>query len=113
MTGDEMERAIEFLLKSQANFEARQATFDTRFEAERAETNRQIRDLATAQERTQEQLERTQEQLDQLSNQVAHLSSVVSELADGQRRSRDDIDVLVKLVGGLIERGNGKGAKDA
>jgi hypothetical protein len=106
MTGDEMERAIEFLLKSQANFyvkqaelQARQADSDARFEVNRAETNQQIRDLAAAQQRTQEQLN--------------HLSEVVGVLVEGQQRSRDGIDVLVKLVGGLIERGNGKGAKDA
>jgi hypothetical protein len=101
MTSDEFERAIEFLLKSQAdfearqaNFEARQANFETRFEAERAETNQQIRDLAAAQQVTQAQLN--------------HLSEVVAGLAEGQRRNTDDIEVLVKLVGGLIEgRGNG------
>jgi hypothetical protein len=38
MTNEEMERAIEFLLKSQAGFEARQASF----EAQLAQTNQQV-----------------------------------------------------------------------
>ena len=82
MTGDEMERAIEFILKSQANYEtrqaasqagfeawqaeyqawrreyrARQAEIDERFAAERAETDRQIRELAIAQQGTQRHLD--------------------------------------------------------
>jgi hypothetical protein len=42
MTNEEMERGIEFLLKSQANFEARQASF----EAQLAQTSQQIEVLA-------------------------------------------------------------------
>jgi DICT domain-containing protein len=42
MTNEEMERGIEFLLKSQANFEARQASF----EAQLAQTSRQIEVMA-------------------------------------------------------------------
>ncbi|MBA3766889.1 MAG: hypothetical protein H0W99_07855 [Acidobacteria bacterium] len=49
MTGEEMERAIGFLLKSQANFEARQAAFEERqtaFEAQQKHTDAQIQALA-------------------------------------------------------------------
>ena len=45
MTGEEMERAIEFLLQSQANFEVRSTAFDARLEriqGQLEETNRQI-----------------------------------------------------------------------
>ena len=45
MTGEEMERAIEFLLQSQANSEARQAAFDARLDRlteQVAETGRQL-----------------------------------------------------------------------
>lgn len=45
MTGEEMERAIEFLLKSQANFEERQVAFEERqvaFEAQQRRTDEQI-----------------------------------------------------------------------
>ena len=100
MTGEEMERAIEFLLKSQARSE-------TRFETEREQTNRQIRDLATAQQRTQQQLDQLSDAVSAQSQQISHLGGIVSELADGQQRGREDIDALVNIVGGLIEGRDG------
>jgi predicted nucleic acid-binding Zn-ribbon protein len=121
MTGDEMERAIEFILKNQADYESRQAEYlarqaeyqaeyrarqaevDAKLAADRAETDRRIRELAAHQDRTQENLDR-------LSDQVGHLRGVVSVLAEGQRRGRDDIDALVKLVGGLVDGRNGGAA---
>ncbi len=42
MTGEEMERAIEFLLRGQANFEARQASL----EAQQVRTNQQLEIMA-------------------------------------------------------------------
>lgn len=42
MTNDEMERGMEFLLKSQANFEARQSGF----EAQLARTSQQVETMA-------------------------------------------------------------------
>lgn len=108
MTGDELERAIEFLLKSQADFDARQvaadarraaadarqAAADAKFEAAREQTNQQIRELTVSQQGTQRQLD--------------HLTSVVASITDATRRNAEDIDVLVKLVGGLVEGRNGK-----
>lgn len=90
MTSEEMERAIEFLLKNQADFEARM----TRLEAVQAGTSEQIRELATAQQGTQQQLD--------------HLSTVVASIAEVTQRNSADIDALIKLVGGVIERQNGK-----
>jgi 4-aminobutyrate aminotransferase-like enzyme len=52
MTGEEMERGIEFLLKSQANFEARQASYETRqasYEAQLLQTSQQVETLAKTQ----------------------------------------------------------------
>ena len=103
MTGEEMERAVEFLLRSQANSEARIA----RLEGAQEETNRQIQqnnqqiqqinqqigDLVSAQERTRQHLE--------------HLGNIVAELVEGHRSNKSDIDALVKLVGGLYEQRNG------
>ena len=97
MTGEELERAIEFLLKNQANFDARM----DRLEAAQAETNQQIRDLTAAQQGTQQQVSTTQRQLD-------HLSKVVATIAETTQRNSEDIDALVKLVGGLVEGRNGK-----
>lgn len=44
MTNEEMERGIEFILKSQAGFEARQASLETQL----AQTSQQIEIMATA-----------------------------------------------------------------
>jgi len=101
MTNEEMERAMGFLLKNQAAFEARQSAVDARFEAEREQTNQQIRELVAAQQGTQRQLDATQRQLD-------HLSVVVASIAEVTQRNSADIDALIKLVGGVIEGRNGK-----
>lgn len=53
MTGDEMERAIEFLLKHQANFESRQATLETQLE----KTSHQVEDTNKRLEDTNKRLE--------------------------------------------------------
>jgi septal ring factor EnvC (AmiA/AmiB activator) len=80
MTGEEMERAIEFLLQSQANLEAQQRRTDGQI----AETGRQLQAyaqiqsefirattesitrLAEAQERTDARLAKTDERLNKL-----------------------------------------------
>ena len=52
MTNEEMERGIEFLLKSQASFEARQSTYEARqaaFEAQLLQTSQQVETLAKTQ----------------------------------------------------------------
>ena len=116
MTGEEMERAIEFLLKNQADFEARLAASDARFEVEREQTNQQIRELAVGQQQTRESLNELSQIVAQNSQdiarntqQIGHLSEVMLSVVEGQRSHKDDIDALIKLVGGLIEgRGNGK-----
>ena len=129
MTSDEMERAIEFLLKNQAAFEAR-------FEAESEQTNQQIRDLTTGLQQTKEfldelgqivaqnsqdiarnseniarnteNIERNSQQIERNAQQLKHLSNIVANMAEGQNRRDEEIDALFKLVGGLIERKNGK-----
>ena len=88
MTGEEMERAIEFLLQSQANFEARMAVFEEqqrRTDAQVAETGRQLaayaetqsefigivtesmKNLAEAQARTERTVGETNARLDRLA----------------------------------------------
>ena len=108
MTGDELERAIEFLLKNQAAFDARQAAFDAKFEAERAQTNQQIRDLSARDRQTREYLDELSQVVAQNSQQINHINKVLLNVAEGQQRNNEEIDALVKLVGGLIERKNGK-----
>ena len=108
MTGEEMERAIEFLLKNQADFnermtrlEAAQAEMREQIRESAAETREQIRALAAAQEGTQQQISVTQRQLD-------HLTVVVGSIAEATQRNSSDIDALIKLVGGLVEGRDGK-----
>ena len=89
MTGEEMERAIEFLLQSQANSEARIGRIEAAIDR-----------LEGTQERTQSQLDRTQAQLD-------HLTKVVASIADQTQRNSEDINVLVRIVDRLVEGRNG------
>lgn len=126
MTNDELERAFEVLLKNQAAFEARQAAFEENFAAGRAAfresqeafrewyaafraeqdvTTRQIRELGA---RTDQRIHALSERQDRTRLQLDHLSNVVASIAEVTRRNSEEIDVLVKLVGGIIERGNGK-----
>ena len=67
MTGDDMQRAIEFLLKNQANFE-------TRFE----ETNRQWKT------RFEESNRRFEMQTEETNRQISHTNQAVEALADTQ-----------------------------
>ncbi|HEX8456909.1 MAG TPA: hypothetical protein VF656_06415 [Pyrinomonadaceae bacterium] len=111
-----MERAIEFLFKNQAAYEARQAALDARFEAEREQTNQQIRALAEGQQQTKEFLDQLSEivgqnsrDIAQSAHQIGHLGNVLASIAEMQNRHEGEIDALIKLVGGLIEgRRNGK-----
>jgi hypothetical protein len=60
ITGEELERAIEFILKNHAAFEARQAAFESwhaAFKAEQEKTTQQIRELAASDQQTREFLD--------------------------------------------------------
>ena len=109
MTSEEMERAIEFLLKNQADFDARMQRIEERFVEEREQTNQQIRELAVGQRQVQENLNALTGIVTQNSQQISHLSVVMASIAESQNRHDEEIDALIKLVGGLIEgRRNGK-----
>jgi septal ring factor EnvC (AmiA/AmiB activator) len=90
MTGEEMERAIEFILQSQASSEARLDRIEAAIDR-----------LEGTQERSQSQIDQTQLQLD-------HLTKVVASIADQTQRNSDDINVLAKIVDRLVEGRNGK-----
>ena len=75
MTGEELERAIEFLLQSQANSEARIG----RLEAAQEETNRQIAE-------TSRQLAETNQRLDSFADTQAALMQVATETFAAQNR---------------------------
>ena len=103
MTSDEMQRAIEFLLKNQASFEV-----------QLEKTNRQI-------ERTEQQLELTNQRISLLAEtqtefiqaMTGHVESqreinadlrrTMRELAQAQKKTQRDISDLTKTVDGLVK----------
>ena len=94
MTGEELERAIEFLLQSQANSEARIA----RLEAAQEDTNRQIaetgRQLAETGRQIAEngrQLADTNQLLDSFADTQAALMRVAAETFAAQNRINEDV----------------------
>ena len=72
MTGEEMERAIEFLINNQARFDARLA-----------ETNQQIAE-------TNRQLAQTNQQLDAFAESQAQLIQVVTHTFEAQNRINEE-----------------------
>ncbi len=89
MTNEEMERAIEFLLKNQADFDARM----TRLEAIQAETTQQIRESSAE---TTQQIRELSVRQDRTQVQLNHLSTVVASIAKVTQRNSVDIDALIK-----------------
>jgi polyhydroxyalkanoate synthesis regulator phasin len=87
MTGEEMERAIEFLLKSQAGFESRQATF----EAQLLQTSRQIEVMATTHA---EFAQFTRSNLEALNEHTRSLRETVRALTINQARTDDRVSDL-------------------
>lgn len=71
MTGDEIERAIEFLIESQARHDARMADIDQR-----------LGQVGEQTARTSEQTARTSEHLAQLSEHLAQLGERLAQLSE-------------------------------
>ena len=92
MTGEEMERAIDFLLKSQANLEQRIEQVNVNLSARIEETNALVGHLAETQNQFIETVTRTFE-----------------EQAEFNRRTDVRINALVGAVEKLISDRNGKG----
>ncbi|MDQ1589972.1 MAG: hypothetical protein QOG71_599 [Pyrinomonadaceae bacterium] len=87
MTGEEMERAIEFLLQSQANFEARMGAFAARqaaFEEQQRRTDEQIaetgRQLAAYAETQSEFIQITTRNVDALTAAQAKTDERLNKL---------------------------------
>ncbi len=130
MTGEEMERAIEFLLKNQANFEARQEKTDEQI----AQTNRQFEIYAETQteliqavlrftesqdaintstrqrlsELTEAQ-QSTQQSFSVLADMQRSTQQKISDLAEMQQRTQQEISDLTKAVNNLINFSFGNG----
>lgn len=80
MTGEEMERAIEFLLKSQANFEARQADHDARLDELTAQVKETSRQLQTYAETQSEFIQITSRNIDALAAAQAQTDARLNKL---------------------------------
>jgi hypothetical protein len=80
MTGEEMERAVEFLLQSQASSEARIA----RLEAAQVETSRQIAE--------------TNRHLDSFADTQAALMRVATETFAAQNRINEDVRIGIEQL---------------
>jgi chromosome segregation ATPase len=80
MNSDEMQNAIEFLLKNQANFEVQLEKTNRQIE----QTQRQVEQTEKQLERTNQQLAQTDQQLERTDQQVMLTSQRVSLLAETQ-----------------------------
>jgi BMFP domain-containing protein YqiC len=104
MTGEEMERAIDFLLKSQANLEARIEQVNANLGVRIEETSRQLAE-------TNEQLGETNKQLGEYASTQTTLIQVVTRTFEAQdalnRRTDEKLNALIDTVEKLINRGAG------
>lgn len=98
MTGDEMERAIDFLLKSQANLEARIEQVNANLGARIDETNRQLAE--------------TNRQLGDYANMQTTLIQVVTRTFEAQaainQRTDERLNTLIVTVEKLINEPGSK-----
>jgi hypothetical protein len=102
MTNEEMERAVNFLFKSQANFEARlersETSFNTRFELtnqQLAETNRHLAQFADIQNDMIRVMTRTFEAQAQINESV---KVALARLAESQARTDRRLEELIDIV---------------
>ena len=101
MTGEEMERAIDFLLKSQANLDASIEEVDRRLGARIEEV-----DL-----RLSAQIEESRKLLDEYSRMQTVLVQVVTrtfaEQGDFNRRTDEKLNALIDTVNKMLSGGQG------
>ena len=111
MTGEELERAIDFLLKSQANLEARIEEVDQRLGARIEEVDRR---LGARIEETNRQLTDTGKLLGEYSQMQTTLLKVVTRTfaaqADFNRRTDEKLNALIDTVNRVVSGGQGGNA---
>ena len=115
MTGEEMERAIDFLLKSQANLEARIEQVNANLGARIDETNRQLGQLAstlgTRIDETNRQLAETNRQLGEFAGMQTTFLQVVTRTFKAQdiinKRTDDKLNALIDTVNRMLGGGPG------
>jgi type II secretory pathway component GspD/PulD (secretin) len=111
MTGEEMERAIDFLLKSQANLEARIEQVNANLGMRIDETNRQLGETNRQLGETNRQLGETNRQLGDYANTQTTLIQVITRTFEAQaainKRTDERLNALIVTVEKLInERGS-------
>ncbi|HUQ31361.1 MAG TPA: hypothetical protein VM095_04535 [Pyrinomonadaceae bacterium] len=98
MTGEEMERALEFLLQSQANYDARLEQTNARLE----QTNAWLEQTNARLEQTSGQIAETSRQLQAYAETQTEFIQIVttsiSRLVEAQTRSDERLDNLAALV---------------
>lgn len=120
MTGDEMQTAIEFLLKNQANFETQIEESNRRFEMQTEETNRQIAqinhvveslaDTQTAFTQTVIGFVTSQNELnDSFQRWNDAFQKKLDALAQAQQLTEQEILELTKTVNNIIDFSSGNG----
>ena len=118
MTGEEMERAIDFLLKSQATLEARIEQVNANLSARIDETNRQLGETNRQLGETNRQLAETIRQLGETNRQLGEfagmqttLLQVVTRTFEAQdainRRTDDKLNALIDTVDRMLGGGLG------
>jgi prefoldin subunit 5 len=116
MTSDEMERAIEFLLKNQANFDARLE----KTEQQIAQTNQQIeiftetqsefiRAVSLYMEAQDVKNESMRQTMRDLALSQQQTQQEISDLALAQQQTQRDISDLTKVVNNLVNFSSGNG----
>jgi ABC-type transporter Mla subunit MlaD len=102
MTGEEMERAIEFLLQNQATLEQRVEQTQTQLSQTQGQLGQVVESIAALNRVVTLQAE-SQGQLNQT------LTTAVTALAEAQAKTEAKVDRLVDLVGKLAEERGGQG----
>jgi hypothetical protein len=84
MTNEEMERAIDFLLKSQASFETRLERSEASFNARFGQINQQLEQINRQVAATNEQLAETNKHLAQFADTQADMIRVMTSTFEAQ-----------------------------
>ena len=109
MTGEEMERAIDFRLKSQANLEARIEQVNAHLGARIEEVNA---NLGAMIEQTNRQLAQTNKLLGEHANTQTTFIQVITRTFEAQaeinKRNDEKLNVLVIAVERLVSERGGK-----
>lgn len=97
MTGEEMERAIEFLLQNQATLEDRIGRTQMQLSETQGQLGRVVESIAELNRVVQMQAE-SQGQLNQT------LTTAITALAEAQQKTEAKVDRLTNVVEKLVER---------